>query len=101
MVLLLSFLALIFRVFCFFLHLLRRLHRHRHRNFVAGGSRRRGRRRVEGPVETGRAFSLDPSFEIVVLPVTHEPTTRTEPPDHSGNDSEDSDHRKYGDNGSD
>lgn len=56
--------------------------------------------KVDPAVDTRGEFSLDPSFEVVVLGVTHDPTTRTEPTDHNGNGTQYGDDGESGNDGS-
>lgn len=56
------------------------------------------RRTVDSAVEARRAFPLDPALEVV-LSMTHDRPTRTNPTDHAGYDSKNSDHCKNGDHG--
>ena len=55
--------------------------------------------RGDSAVDAGGAFGLDPGFDVV-LAVTHDPTTRTEPSDHAGDDAENSDDGEDRDDGS-
>ena len=67
---------------------------------VTGGRRWRPRRWVDSAVDTGRALPLDPTFDVV-LAVTHDSPTWTEPSNHAGDNAENGDHCKNGDDGSD
>lgn len=67
-------------------------HRHSRKLGRPAGS---GRAWVDPTVDARGTFPLEPSFNVV-LAVTQDPTTRTEPTNHAGYDTEDCDHREDG-----